>query len=218
MTVKHHSKVQPSEWPFKYFTPEEVACRGTGLVMLTPASLAALEKLDRLRNIMGHPLIISSGYRSPSHNKDVGGAPLSEHLKGTAFDIKMHNVDPHRLEENAKKVGFTGIGIYPPQKPTGGKNFIHLDTGRERRWAKWGEFPKRAGRFSEEPVATPIRDVTKDAVPVAGVGAIATAVEPALREVAPWLPANMQAYVMIAAVVIGVGLVIWRTQQRSDDL
>jgi zinc D-Ala-D-Ala carboxypeptidase len=217
MTTKHHSRVQPSEWPYKYFTPAEIACRGTGLVMLNSASHAALDKLDRLRGMMGHPLIVSSGYRSPGHNKAVGGATQSKHMEGTAFDILMLNVDPHKFEAAAKKVGFNGIGIYPPQKSAGAKNFIHIDTrSAPKRWAEWGEFPRRATRFAPEPEATPVKDATRDVVPVTGIGAVAVAVEPALREVAPWLPEHMQSYVMIAAVVLGLALVVWRMRGRRD--
>lgn len=221
MTVKYHRDVTPGEWPSKYFSPAEVACRGTGLVMLTPATRDALMRLDRLREAMGHPLILNSGYRSPEHNAAVGGAKASNHMKGIAFDISMANVDPHRFEAEARKAGFNGIGLYPPQKPTGARNFIHVDT-RTNRWRgdQWGEFPVRASRFAPEPVPTPVRDTFRDAGPVVATGAAAEAVvraaEPTLREIAPWLPPQVQGYAMMAAAVIAFGLVVWGIWNRRN--
>lgn len=222
MTVKHWKDVTPDEWPILYFKPQEIACRGTGLVMITPASIDALKRLDDLRRAMGHPLIVNSGYRSPQHNAAVGGAKASTHMEGIAFDIGMSNVDPHRFEAEARKLGFTGIGLYPPSKPTGAKNFIHIDTRKGTGWrgAQWGEFPKRATRFAAEPTPQPVRDAVRDASPAITAGAAAeaalAAAEPALREAAPWLPEHLQGTIMLAAIAIGVGLALWRIFTRRN--
>jgi len=40
--------------------------------------------LQVLRNHLGKSISINSGYRSPSHNKKIGGAKASQHLLGTA--------------------------------------------------------------------------------------------------------------------------------------
>jgi hypothetical protein len=45
--------------------------------------------------------------------------------------------------------------------------------------------------------------------------ALATA-EPALREVAPWLPDHIAGYAMTAAVAIGLGLALWRIFTRRN--
>ena len=55
---------------------------------------AALDKLQALRGALGKPLIVRSAYRSPEHNRAVGGAKRSKHMEGTAFDIAMANHDP----------------------------------------------------------------------------------------------------------------------------
>jgi hypothetical protein len=43
--------------------------------------------LDRVRRLLGHPLEISSGYRSPALNREVGGSPRSRHQSGLAADF-----------------------------------------------------------------------------------------------------------------------------------
>ena len=44
--------------------------------------------LEVLREKVGQPIIINSGYRSPQLNRKVGGAPTSNHLTGCAVDIR----------------------------------------------------------------------------------------------------------------------------------
>ena len=46
------------------------------------------EWLEVLRNKIGHPIVINSGYRSPQLNRKVGGAANSNHLTGCAADIR----------------------------------------------------------------------------------------------------------------------------------
>lgn len=45
--------------------------------------------LQPLRDAIGHPIRITSGYRSPKVNKAVGGANNSDHLYGYAADIEL---------------------------------------------------------------------------------------------------------------------------------
>lgn len=49
------------------------------------------EILDPLREILGKPVYIRSGYRSPKLNRLVGGVPTSQHTKGEAADIACSN-------------------------------------------------------------------------------------------------------------------------------
>lgn len=43
--------------------------------------------MELVRNLLGAPIIISSGYRSPALNKAVGGAANSQHMTGEAVDF-----------------------------------------------------------------------------------------------------------------------------------
>lgn len=47
----------------------------------------AVNILQPLRDAMGSPLKINSGYRCPSLNKAIGGAANSQHMTGHAADI-----------------------------------------------------------------------------------------------------------------------------------
>lgn len=57
--------------------------------------LAAL--LEQVRALVGAPIAISSGYRSPALNKAVGGAANSAHVLGLAADISMSKLAPKAL-------------------------------------------------------------------------------------------------------------------------
>ena len=47
------------------------------------------EQLQILRDFIGKPIHINSAYRSPAHNRKVGGARSSQHLLGKAADIRV---------------------------------------------------------------------------------------------------------------------------------
>lgn len=44
-------------------------------------------QLEGVRALFGHPLLISSGYRSPALNAALGGVPNSAHVEGHAADF-----------------------------------------------------------------------------------------------------------------------------------
>ncbi len=49
--------------------------------------------LQPLRDTIGRPVYINSGYRSKRLNARVGGVPNSRHLQGKAADIHCDNLD-----------------------------------------------------------------------------------------------------------------------------
>lgn len=81
--------------------------------------------LEVLRAEVKKPILIISGTRCKKHNSDVGGKEKSQHMEGTAADIKVIGIAPdllagvvERLHHNgAIRVG--GIGIYA--------TFLHVD-------------------------------------------------------------------------------------------
>ena len=52
-----------------------------------------MEVLQPLRDFLGKPVVISSGYRSEEVNKAVGGVKRSQHLRGEAADIHVENTE-----------------------------------------------------------------------------------------------------------------------------
>ncbi|WP_208863813.1 YcbK family protein [Paracoccus marcusii] len=133
--------------------PRELASR-EGELLIDPPSM---DKLQTLRNDLARPMVITSAYISPAHNRTVGGATGSLHLQGKAFDVVLGNHDPHAIITAARKAGFTGIGTYPRQ------GLIHIDTGRVRTWGD--PFPQTATGLALEPVKA--RPPVIDSVPPA---------------------------------------------------
>jgi uncharacterized protein YcbK (DUF882 family) len=117
MFFEHYTQVPEGYWRWKNFSPKEIACKGTGKLLVDERSM---DMLQELRDAIGKPLFVNSGYRSPEHNRKVKGAPNSFHLRGRAFDIsnKRHSVDT--LVSTALSIGFMGVGYY--------NTFVHLDT------------------------------------------------------------------------------------------
>ena len=118
--------VPAATWRWPNFSPQKLACRGTGSLRV---DAEALDKLQALCNTIGKPMVINSAYRSAQHNRAVGGAPRSKHLEGRAFDVSMHNHDRVEFEAAARAAGFTGFGFYP--------NFMHIDIGHPRSWGNY---------------------------------------------------------------------------------
>jgi hypothetical protein len=162
MTFKHWRDVSERSWRWKDFSPAEIACRGSGSLRINEE---ALDKLQALRDRLGKPLIVRSAYRSPAHNRAVGGAPRSKHMDGTAFDIAMANHDPVAFEAAARAVGFLGFGYYPRS------GFMHIDLGPARQWGE--RFPVRATAFAAE--TAPVREVLADSRTMKGSGAAGVA-------------------------------------------
>ncbi|HPD98125.1 MAG TPA: D-Ala-D-Ala carboxypeptidase family metallohydrolase [Synergistales bacterium] len=100
-----------------HFRLVEFQCRCCGCVKLHPELLA---KLEILREAWKSPLLLTSGYRCPNHNKTVQGVEGSLHLLGQAADIVVFSEDQPRFIEEAKMAGFDQA------IPYGKRNFVHL--------------------------------------------------------------------------------------------
>lgn len=123
MLYSHYSEIKPENWPYRFFTPRELASRGDGSLLIDHD---AIMRLDAMRETVGKPFIITSAYRDPLHNARVGGAPKSYHKRGKAFDILLSGHNPDQLKREAERAGFGGIAL--------ANSFIHVDTGPRRTW------------------------------------------------------------------------------------
>lgn len=67
----------------------------------TPEIIEALRNtaqgLERIRGLVGRPVHVNSGYRSPKVNAAVGGQPDGQHTKGEAADITCKGIAPREL-------------------------------------------------------------------------------------------------------------------------
>lgn len=103
----------------KWFKVKEFACKDGSPVVFIDDYLVNI--LDILRNKIGKPVIITSGYRTPTRNKEVGGAKYSYHMRGMAADIRVDGIKPKELANklNAIVPDECGIIVY--------NNWVHFD-------------------------------------------------------------------------------------------
>jgi len=76
---------------------------------------------------------VVSAYRSSETNamlrrRSGGVARNSQHLLGRAIDVRLSDVETARLRNAALAMQRGGVGYYAKS------NFVHIDTGRVRRW------------------------------------------------------------------------------------
>ncbi len=112
-----------------YFTPQDFDSRdepGTGLEKMNPK---VLQLLRTIRETTGAPMWIASAYRTPKHNRAIGGAPNSAHVHGHAIDFSFYGSDPMpsrlrwRVLEILILTKTSRFGLY--------NSFIHIDTAPE---------------------------------------------------------------------------------------
>ena len=95
------------------FKVSEFSCKDkTDPVFIAPKLVVLLQSI---RDYYGRPLHINSGYRTPQYNKKVDGATYSQHMYGTAADIRIDGINPADVAEVARKFlgnNKGGVGIY----------------------------------------------------------------------------------------------------------
>lgn len=109
------------------FRVKEFACKDGSDPIFIDKNLVQL--LQKIRNHFGKPITINSAYRTPTHNKKVGGETYSQHLYGKAADIKIVGVTPKEIAKYTETLipNTGGIGIY--------SSFCHIDVrSTKSRW------------------------------------------------------------------------------------
>lgn len=214
-----------ARWPS--FSPQELASKGTvangaGKVML---NFRALDMLQALRNKLGRPLILNSAYRTPEHNRAVGGAKNSNHMQAIAYDVRMDNHNPEAFERAAVEVGFRGIGHYPSS------NFMHVDarqtstvvrfkgTGANNRWffsgtPSLGSKAEATPDFNQ-PAPPRTLDTVKELAPILGPAVIGPAV--ALGNGDGPVQWAVGAVILLVALAGLIHLIKKRKQSREGD-
>ena len=108
-----------------HFNSTEFDCHGSGCCSQTLINEQLIEYLEKIREHFGKPIIITSAYRCPTHNRNVGGATGSRHSKGDAADIVVSGVAPREVAKYAESIGVLGIGLY---ETSADGFFTHIDT------------------------------------------------------------------------------------------
>lgn len=122
------------------FYLREFECK-CGKCKKTVVDAKLVSSLQKIRNHYNKEVIINSGYRCAAHNRAVGGAEFSQHLKGRAADIVVKGVAPKDVAAYAASIGVNGIGVY--------KTFTHIDTRANKSY--WGiEFKQNNRAIAEQ--------------------------------------------------------------------
>ena len=100
--------------------------------------LISSELIDKLEQIHDafhcSKIIVTSGYRCPTHDKNVGGTGSGQHTKGTAADICCYAQDGSIISSKlvccaAQDIGFTGIANIDSSY-----QYTHVDVRTSGKW------------------------------------------------------------------------------------
>ena len=103
--------------------------------------MALVRYLQQIRDWAGASITVSSGYRTPSHNEEVGGSDTSKHMLGKAADIYCSTKTPLELAQRAETLGMTGIEWNPV------KHYTHVDTRTDEQW--WTRYAGKVNGVSQ---------------------------------------------------------------------
>jgi len=114
------------DWRWQpYFSPKEMACSHCGKVAVEPRFM---DKLLAARILADFPFIVTSGYRCPEFDAQIGGK--GPHTTGEAVDIALRGEQAQVAIRIFLEAGFMGLGV----KQSGADRFIHIDTLDEGRF------------------------------------------------------------------------------------
>jgi len=106
----------------KYFDADEIFRRNPP-EDLWENIIPTLRVLDKVRELIGSPIIVNSTYRDKEYNSRVGGEPNSLHLSFNAIDFSVKHISLYSIYKYILKMpdaNSMGLGIY--------NTFIHADT------------------------------------------------------------------------------------------
>lgn len=116
------------------FSRSEFACQGDHCCgHSAPVSIELVYALQAMRDLLGRPLHLSSGFRCITHNREVDGVEDSLHTLGLAADLiipsGMTGRDLAHMAEMVTGFRNGGIGVY--------RTWVHVDLRPVR--SRWGD-------------------------------------------------------------------------------
>ncbi|MFT6152961.1 MAG: hypothetical protein ACJA0E_000074 [Bermanella sp.] len=105
---------------------------------IAPIDINLLDQLHSIQSKLNttREIMLVSGYRSPETNgnlrnseKGAGVAKRSLHMNGKAMDFRIPGLNLRHVHKATLASTLGGVGYY------GRSGYIHMDTGRKRRWA-----------------------------------------------------------------------------------
>jgi uncharacterized protein YcbK (DUF882 family) len=104
------------------------------VISYNPRTFDLLHTMLRKLNRSSSVIEVLCGYRTKETNDELresgttNAAEHSEHIEGTAVDIRVPGVPAVQLRDAALSLGAGGVGYYPRGQ------FVHVDTGPVRKW------------------------------------------------------------------------------------
>ncbi|MAY63138.1 MAG: hypothetical protein CML29_13080 [Rhizobiales bacterium] len=96
------------------------------IACLKPQLVRTLKAIERH---YGKPVVVTSGFRSPKHNRKIGGARSSRHTTCEAADIQISGISKWDLAAYVRSLpGRGGVGTYCHTRS------VHVDVGTKRDW------------------------------------------------------------------------------------
>ena len=125
----------------KNFSLDEFVITGTGIENVPGegeiSNLQALVQsiLQPLRDYLGKPIIITSGYRSPLVNSAIGGSKTSQHVNGEASDFHVEGLTNQQIIDAIRRLNLPYDQVIDEQLK--GRKWVHVShkqSGNRKQW------------------------------------------------------------------------------------
>lgn len=151
------------------FTVKELASSGGQTAQLARISPALVRLLQSVRDEVGRPVHVTSGYRSWARNEAIyrkrGEKPtLSRHCSGQAADVRVTGLSGIQLGQVAIDAGGPGLAVGMGI----GRDYIHLDVRGQ--WVLWTYLGAVAGAAAKAAINEYRAGATGGSVPSGGDG------------------------------------------------
>ncbi len=147
MELHTHTKGEKRQLTENFWQHEfECSCERCNEVKI---DMDHVRRLQKLREDLASPIYITSAYRCPEYNEEVGGADNSQHKYGTATDIKVKDMEASEVADACEH--FKGLGRYD--------TFTHVDSRPGK--ARWDNRTKKE-YLPPEPTEDDINSILDD--------------------------------------------------------